>query len=140
MKCLLFIFRDIVFTRLWENVFLDPVSKVIYLESLEPLILNDQLTFIPPAILQQFVNCYEQSGKLQALEACIIHLDISSLDLHQVVQICWSHGLYDAIIYIHNKALNDYTTPIHELVPIIDQAVSSGMYHPKTIFLKWIFA
>ncbi|KAL0270958.1 UNVERIFIED_CONTAM: hypothetical protein PYX00_008218 [Menopon gallinae] len=117
---------DIIFNKLWESVYIDPVTKTIYLESLEPFILNDQIICIPPAILQQFVNCYEQTGKLQALEACIVHFDIGSLDIHQVVQICWLHGLYDAIIYIHNKALNDYITPIHELVPILQKAIAEG--------------
>lgn len=73
----------------------------------------------------------------QALEACIVHLDIGSLDIHQVVQICWLHGLYDAIIYIHNKALNDYVTPIHELVPILQKAIAEGNYLDQ-YFPFWI--
>lgn len=69
---------------------------------------------------------FKSKHLFQALEACIIHLDIGSLDLHQVVQVCWAHGLYDAIIYVHNKALNDYITPVHELVPILQKALASG--------------
>ncbi|KAK6630795.1 hypothetical protein RUM44_002964 [Polyplax serrata] len=117
---------DIIFNKLWEYVYIDSNLRRIFLEAMEPFILNDQLTSIPPAILQHFVNTYENTGKLQALEACIIHLDIGSLDLHQVVQVCWAHGLYDAIIFVHNKALNDYISPIHELVPILQKSLASG--------------
>lgn len=48
------------------------------------------------------------------------------MDVLQVVSLCWSHGLYDAIIYIYNKAMNDYTTPLEELIAVLKSAVNTG--------------
>jgi len=60
-------FREVLFSTLWDCVYLDSEKKSIFLYSLEQYILNDQLTEIPPAILQQFVMCYKQSAKYQVI-------------------------------------------------------------------------
>ena len=34
--------------------------------------------------MKDFIDHYESRGLLQNVEACVVHLDISSLDIHQV--------------------------------------------------------
>ena len=46
---------------------------------------TDRLTSIPPAIMKDFVDHYEMRGLLDSVESCIVHLDITSLDIHQVM-------------------------------------------------------
>ena len=53
--------------------------------------------------------------------------DNQYLLLLQVVNLCWFHGLYDAIIYVYNKGMFDYTTPLEELLGILQQAVRTGI-------------
>ena len=96
------------------------------MESLEPWLLNDRLSAVPPSITQQFVSHYERQGMLEALEACIVHLDVASLDIDQVMRLCRSNGLYDAMIHIHNRGLKDYITPLEELMPILQAALATG--------------
>jgi hypothetical protein len=60
------------------------VAKSTFLECLEPYILNGRMKFVSPAVIKEFVDHYEQRGALAAVEACIVHLDIASLDIHQV--------------------------------------------------------
>ncbi|KAK2188199.1 hypothetical protein NP493_140g01003 [Ridgeia piscesae] len=43
-----------------------------------------------------------------------------------VVLLCWEHGLYDALLYIYNKAMQDYTTPMEEMLQKLRLAVESG--------------
>lgn len=69
---------------------------------------------------------YEKRGMLEALEACIVHLDVSSLDIDQVMRICQTNGLYDATIHIHNRGLRDYVTPLQELMPVLQAALATG--------------
>lgn len=59
-------------------------ARSVFLESLEPYILNNVLTSVTPNIMQDFVNHYQSKGLLQNVEACIVHMDIASLDIHQV--------------------------------------------------------
>jgi hypothetical protein len=63
---------------------------------------------------------------LEALEACIVHLDVSSLDIDQVMRLCQTYGLYDATIHIYNRGLRDYVTPLEELMPILQAALATG--------------
>lgn len=69
---------------------------------------------------------YEKQGMLEALEACIVHLDVSSLDIDQVMRLCRTSGLYDAMIHILNRGLRDYVTPLEELMPILQTALATG--------------
>ena len=34
----------------------------------------------------------------------------------QMVKLCWAHGLYDAIFYVYNRGMRDYTTPLEVLL------------------------
>ena len=59
--------------------------------------------------------------------------------LSQVVHLCWSHGLYDAIIYVYNKGMYDYTTPLEELLSTLKAAVDTGKQLSGTVN-RFIFA
>ena len=48
----------------------------------------------------------------------------------QVVEMCWSQQLYDAMIYVYNKGLHDYTTPLLELLLQLRAALKKGMTLP----------
>ena len=53
----------------------------------------------------------------------MVHCDCHLL---QVVLLCWGHGLYDAIIYVYNKGMFDYVTPLEELLSTLKAAVDTG--------------
>jgi len=46
--------------------------------------------------------------------ACIVIL--FSFPFLQVVEMCWSQHLHDAMIHVYNSGMNDYTTPLLELL------------------------
>ena len=77
--------REILFGRIYEQLSPYPAAKAALLEALEPYILSDQLSSVAPAVMQDFVEHYKEKGRVQAVEACIVHLDIASLDLNQVI-------------------------------------------------------
>lgn len=37
----------------------------------------------------------------------------------QVVRLCREHGLYGALIYLFNRGLDDYRTPLEELLCVV---------------------
>ena len=77
---------DILFERIYERFSYDPVARGTFLECLEPYILADRLTAITPSVMKDFVDHYADNAMLQQVEACIVHLDIASLDIHQVTR------------------------------------------------------
>ena len=108
-----------MFDNVWNTFNQDPFSTAVYLESLEPYILSDQLTQLPTSIVQQFVAHYEARNKLEGLEACLTHFHVTCIDIHQAMSICQQHNLYDAIIYIYNNAMLDYITPVEKLLRLL---------------------
>lgn len=59
----------------------------------------------------------------------------------QVVKICREHGLYSALIYLFNKGLDDFRSPLEELMtvakqtPIAAQAHLVGFVHSSQLLL-----
>lgn len=117
---------DILYNKLWEAVCIYASSKAVYLEALEPYLLNEQLADIPPQIVQEFVQHYCNTKKLLALEACVVRIPVTSLDFHQVMSICWENGLYDAIIHLYTKGMQDYVSPLQELLQVLQSAIAAG--------------
>ena len=115
---------DLLFDTVWNTFNQDPFSRAVYLESLEPYILSEQVTRLPTSIVQQFVSHYEARDKLEALEACLTHFAVDCLDIHQAMSICQQHNLFDAIIYIYNNAMLDYITPVEKLLRLLSNQTS----------------
>ncbi|XP_063412679.1 vacuolar protein sorting-associated protein 8 homolog [Mytilus trossulus] len=124
--CLYLNRTDILFGRIYERFSEDMIAMGTFLECLEPYILGDKLMSIPPSVMKDFVDHYQSREMLESVEACIVHLEVTSLDIHQVVSLCWSHGLYDAIIYVYNQGMRDFTTPLEELLTVLRSAVDTG--------------
>lgn len=76
--------KSVLFENVWNAFQVDPFAKATYLECLESYILSDQLRNLPPNISQEFVTHYEITERFMALEACVTHLNVTSLDIHQV--------------------------------------------------------
>jgi len=115
---------DLLFGEIF-NYFVEMGNTSWFLEFLEPYILNDRLTSLNPEVMQYFMSHYQDKGILIRAEQCVLHLDIASIDFHQTVVLCRRHGLYSALIYLYNKGLNDYLTPMEDMM---EQVIT-----PKTI-------
>jgi hypothetical protein len=73
-----------LFGRIYERFSVDMIAKGTFLECLEPYIINDRLQTMPPIVMKDFVTHYEQRGMLESVEACVVHMDVMSLDIHHV--------------------------------------------------------
>lgn len=104
------------------------MARITFLELLEPHFLNDRLPSLPPSVMQQFVAHYEDKGAFEALENCIGHVDVASLDLHQILTLSHNQGLYHAYLYVHTRALHDYISPLEDLLKQLQAAVKLGKF------------
>ncbi|XP_070163192.1 vacuolar protein sorting-associated protein 8 homolog isoform X1 [Polyergus mexicanus] len=111
---------DLLFGKLWDIVFESEGLKTSYLHALENPLLDGSLqSKLPPLIVQQLMTLYDQENKVDSLEAIIVLLNVDCLDIHQVTTICRRRGLWEALIYLQTTALGDFTAPIHQLVPVL---------------------
>lgn len=91
----------------------------IFLETMEPYILDRTIEAVPPAVVKAMVSHYVSKGLESRLEEMICHMNTTTLDLDQVTSLCKQNGLYDALIYVWNQALNDYITPLIDLLALL---------------------
>ncbi|WOK95317.1 hypothetical protein Cni_G04024 [Canna indica] len=132
---------DILFDSIFSK-FVAVQHGGTFLEILEPYILKDMLGSLPPEIMQALVEHYSSRGWLQRVEQCVLHMDISSLDFNQVVRLCREHGLYGALIYLFNRGLDDYRTPLEELLIVVQdssRADAASIGYRMLVYLKYCF-
>ncbi|NXX93888.1 VPS8 protein, partial [Centropus bengalensis] len=124
--CLLLQRTDLLFNQIYDKMSENSVAKGIFLECLEPYILSDKLMGITAQVMKDLLLHFQDKDKLENLEACIVHMDITSLDIQQVVLLCWENRLYDAMIYVYNSGMNDFISPMEKLFKVIAPPLNAG--------------
>ncbi|PHH67002.1 hypothetical protein CDD81_4397 [Ophiocordyceps australis] len=94
-------------------------ASAIFHETLEPYILEEAITVVPPAVIKDMVDYYVSKGWESRLEEIICHMQTTTLDLDQVTHLCKQHGLYDALTYVWNQAIGDYISPMIDLLSLL---------------------
>ncbi|VEN47939.1 unnamed protein product, partial [Callosobruchus maculatus] len=100
---------------IFEAVSTEPNNLEYYYDLLTDHIVNENLTYLSPSVAQKLVSYLDQKDP-QALEKVLLSLDVTCLDLHQVLKICKKSKLYNAWIYITTKTLKDFASPLTEFL------------------------
>ncbi|RPB25715.1 hypothetical protein L211DRAFT_806351, partial [Terfezia boudieri ATCC MYA-4762] len=95
----------------------------IFLETLELYILEGRITSVPPIITKALILYFTSLEQESRLEEMICHMDTTTMDIDQVTTLCKQHSLYDALIYVWNRALGDYITPMIDLLSLLKPIV-----------------
>lgn len=106
---------DFLFEDAYE-FYKDAGLQGMFLETLEPYILEDEVENMPPTVVKDLVDHYTSQDINKRLEALICHLDPRMVDIDQITSLCKKNGLWDALFYIWNQAFNDYTTILNDLL------------------------
>ncbi|KIJ67823.1 hypothetical protein HYDPIDRAFT_83392 [Hydnomerulius pinastri MD-312] len=114
---------DFLFEDLFQH-FEDAGILRIYLDQLESFVLEGTIPFVPPRITQRLVALHDDNGQPDLAERVIWHIDPSCLDINQAIRLCQTHQLWDALIYVYTRALQDYVSPIVELLSLMRKILS----------------
>uniref|UniRef100_A0A8C2PQC2 VPS8 subunit of CORVET complex n=1 Tax=Cyprinus carpio TaxID=7962 RepID=A0A8C2PQC2_CYPCA len=106
--CLLLQRTDLLFNQIYPRLVENSVARGVFLESLEPYILSERIGCLTAAVMRDLLSYFQENGMMDSVEGCLVHMDITNLDIQQVVQMCWDNQLYDAMIYVFNSGMNDY--------------------------------
>lgn len=98
----------------------------IFLETLEPYILDASITVIPPIVVKDLVSHYASQGLENRLEEMICHMETATLDIDQITLLCKQHSLYDALTYVWNQSIHDYITPMIDLLSLLVPIMING--------------
>ncbi|KAH9961560.1 Golgi CORVET complex core vacuolar protein 8-domain-containing protein [Russula dissimulans] len=91
----------------------------IYLQQLETFVLEHDVRAVDPRIAQRLIGLHAAKGRPDRAERVIWHIDPACLDIDQVVQLCQTHHLYDALTYVYTRAMRDYVAPVVEMLGLI---------------------
>ncbi|CDO69139.1 hypothetical protein BN946_scf185042.g41 [Trametes cinnabarina] len=91
----------------------------IFLRQLEPFMLNGEIRHVPPRITQRLVALHDEDNRPELVERLIWHIDPDCLDVNQAITLCQRYHLYDALIYVYTRALQDYKSPVVELLGLL---------------------
>ena len=117
MKELDFLFEEVY------DAFEEGSAEKSFFETLEPYILDDEITAVPPNVLKDLITFYASANRASRLEEMICRLSTDTMDINQVTTLCQQYVLYDALIYVWTRAIGDYITPltnILELIKLVD--------------------
>jgi hypothetical protein len=119
--------EDYLFDDVYEW-YEDGDSIGIYLETLEPYILEEEIVTVPPVVVKSLVSHYVSQGLESRLEEILCHMETTTFDIDQITTLCKQHNLYDALIYIWTQALGDYITPLIDLLKLLVPLVQNNTY------------
>ncbi|WVW79050.1 hypothetical protein I302_101013 [Kwoniella bestiolae CBS 10118] len=105
----------------------------IFLRLLEPHILSGRIRQIPPSIFQALIKSHEEKGQLDQAEAIIWNVDPISLDINQAITLCEAHGLWDAMIYVYTRAMQDYVAPLVKLINVVRDIQQDRLNRPSLV-------
>lgn len=120
---------DYLFDEMYEWYEDEDISG-IFLECLEPYILEQTIMMVPPTVVKDLVTHFVAKGWESRLEEMICHMETATLDLDQITLLCKQHSLYDALIYVWNQAMQDYITPMIDLLSLLIPLMANGDFIP----------
>lgn len=91
--------RDLLFNQIYSRLVDNGVAKGVFLESLEPYILSERLGCLTAPVMRDLLSYFQDNGMMESVEACLVHMDITNLDIQQVsVMSCFTikrgHSVY----------------------------------------------
>jgi len=121
------------------DAFEEGSAEGVFLESLEPYILDRKITSIPPGVVKSLVLHFISLGLETRLEEMLCHIDPQTMDIDQVTTLCEQNNLYDALIYVWNQALSDYITPLTKLLELLQSSTFDSEQTDKDLNALKIF-
>lgn len=95
----------------------------VFLDVLEPYILNDKLDYIAPEAMAHFVEHCRTTNGIATVERCLLHMDVTIMDFDSILSLLRANEMYSALFYVFNQGLHDFTTPLEILLEkIFDSA------------------
>lgn len=110
------------FSFLYEDLYERYESSCItpiFLHHIEPWILDGSLREVPPYVAQRLIAMHGELGEYEKAERVIWHLDPANLDSNQAIKLCHKYELFDGLIFVYTRTLQDFVSPIVELLGLV---------------------
>eukprot|EP00557_Chaetoceros_sp_GSL56_P012850 CAMPEP_0176481546 /NCGR_PEP_ID=MMETSP0200_2-20121128/2883_1 /TAXON_ID=947934 /ORGANISM="Chaetoceros sp., Strain GSL56" /LENGTH=1954 /DNA_ID=CAMNT_0017877769 /DNA_START=49 /DNA_END=5913 /DNA_ORIENTATION=+ len=107
----------------------------VFLDVLEPYVLNDKLRYIAPAVMSEFIDHHKALGDISAVERCLLHMDVTIMDFDSILSLLRKNSLFSALIHVYTQGLDDYTAPLEIIFDACLEAADE-FRHTETVALE----
>lgn len=83
-KTISLLLRDLLFNQIYPRLVENSVARGVFLESLEPYILSERIGCLTAPVMRDLLSYFQENGMMDSVEGCLVHMDITNLDIQQV--------------------------------------------------------
>ena len=98
----------------------------VFLDVLEPYLLNDKLSYIAPEAMTHFVNHCKATNGIATVERCLLHMDVRIMDFDSILSLLKKNSMYSALFYTYNQGLDEFIAPLEFLLDKLFDAADGG--------------
>jgi len=98
----------------------------VFLDVLEPYVLNDKLAYIAPEVMSHFVEHCKVSNGIATVERCLLHMDVTIMDFDSIISLLKRNEMYSALFHVFTHGLDDYLTPMEIIFERIFDSADAG--------------
>jgi hypothetical protein len=98
----------------------------VFLDVLEPYVLNDKLDYIAPEVMAHFVEHCKTTNGIATVERCLLHMDVTIMDFDSILSLLRRNEMYSALCYVFSHGLDDFVTPLEILMERIFDGADEG--------------
>ena len=102
----------------------------VFLDVLEPYVLNDKLAYIAPEAMTYFVNHCRATNGIATVERCLLHMDVRIMDFDSILSLLKKNSMYSALFYTYNQGLDEFIAPLEFLLEKLFDAADGGNTMP----------
>ncbi|KAK6438457.1 Vacuolar protein sorting-associated protein 8 [Oleoguttula sp. CCFEE 5521] len=101
------------------DAFEESGEEGVFVTTLEPWVLDGDIKILPPEVVKSVVSHFISENQSARLEELLCRLQPTSFDLDQITMLCRQHQLFDALIYVWTRALQDFVTPLIDMLQLM---------------------
>ena len=117
---------DLLFSEIYQ-CFRNTGYTAVFLDVLEPYVLNDKLKYIAPDVMSEFIDHYKALGDISTVERCLLHMDVTIMNFDSIVSLLRKNFLFSALIHVYTQGLDDYLSPLEILFDAYFDAADLGV-------------
>lgn len=117
---------DLLFGPIFRR-FLEVGRTSVFLDVLEPYVLNDKLNYIAPEAMSHFVEHCKASNGISVVERCLLHMDVTVMDFDSIIALLRRNEMFSALFHVFTHGLDDFVRPLEIIMERLFSLADEGL-------------
>ena len=117
---------DLLFGPIFRR-FLEVGRTSVFLDVLEPYVLNDKLNYIAPEAMSHFVEHCKATNGVSVVERCLLHMDVTVMDFDSIIALLRRNEMFSALFHVFTHGLDDFVRPLEIIMERLFSLADEGL-------------